>query len=85
MSAEIKKLKEIKLHVQDVEYTVKVDDVTPSTTLNSYIRDTLQLTSTKALCFEGGCGSCVVVLYSKDPMTEEDIYQAVNSVRVAIL
>jgi hypothetical protein len=29
MSAEIKKLKEIKLHVQDVEYTVKVDDVTP--------------------------------------------------------
>jgi xanthine dehydrogenase/oxidase len=85
MSAEIKKLKEIKLHVQDVEYTVKVDDVTPSTTHNSYIRDTLQLTGTKALCFEGGCGSCVVVLYSKDPMTEEDIYQAVNSCLIPLL
>ncbi|EFA13013.1 xanthine dehydrogenase/oxidase [Tribolium castaneum] len=85
MATGLKKVGEIKLYIQDVEYTVKTDEVTPNTSLNSYIRDTLQLTGTKSLCYEGGCGSCVVVLYNVDPTTEKDIYLAVNSCLVPLL
>ncbi|RZC32795.1 xanthine dehydrogenase/oxidase, partial [Asbolus verrucosus] len=78
-------LEEIKFHIQDVEYTVKADEITPNTTLNSYIRNTLQLTGTKAMCYEGGCGSCVVVLQSKDPVTQKDIFLSVNSCLIPVL
>ena len=33
------------------------------------------------MCREGGCGSCVVVLQNKDPVTQKKIFLAVNSVR----
>jgi xanthine dehydrogenase/oxidase len=39
------------------------------------------MTGTKAMCLEGGCGACVVVLQNKDPITEKDVFLAVNSVR----
>ncbi|KAJ3639859.1 hypothetical protein Zmor_003192 [Zophobas morio] len=85
MSTEIKQVQQIKFHIQDKEYTVNVDDVSPTTSLNSYIRDTLQLTGTKGVCFEGGCGACTVVLYMHDPNTEKNIYLAVNSCLIPLL
>lgn len=42
--------------------SVKSDDVGPSTTLISYLRDKLQQKGTKYMCYEGGCGACVVAV-----------------------
>ncbi|KAJ3639857.1 hypothetical protein Zmor_003191 [Zophobas morio] len=85
MSPEIKQIQQIKFHLQDKEYTVNVEEVTPNTSLNTYIRKTLQLTGTKGVCHEGGCGACIVVLYSKDVNTDKDIYLAVNSCLIPLL
>ncbi|KAJ8952859.1 hypothetical protein NQ314_007465 [Rhamnusium bicolor] len=41
---------------------LKAEDVSPGTTLNSYLRETLHLTGTKKMCYEGGCGSCIVTV-----------------------
>ncbi|PZC82136.1 hypothetical protein B5X24_HaOG210944 [Helicoverpa armigera] len=49
-----------------IEFTVNgqkciVDESTPrDTTLNAYLRYVLCLPGTKAMCHEGGCGSCIV-------------------------
>lgn len=32
------------------------------------------------MCYEGGCGSCVVCVQIKDPVTHKDVLYAVNSV-----
>lgn len=54
--------------------SVKAAEIAPETNLNDYLRNTLHLTGTKSMCYEGGCGSCVVCVQIKD-----NIY-AVNSV-----
>lgn len=38
------------------------------------------LTGTKNMCYEGGCGTCIVCVATKHPVTNEDIKFAVNSV-----
>jgi hypothetical protein len=77
----LKKLEEVRFHLQDVEHVVKTEDVDPDTTLNVYLRNNLHMTGTKAMCREGGCGACIVVLQNKDPFTEKEVFLAVNSVR----
>ncbi|XP_063928230.1 uncharacterized protein LOC135141244 [Zophobas morio] len=84
-STKIKNLKEIRFHVQDQEHVVKTEDIDPNTSLNFYLRNHLHLTGTKVMCREGGCGSCVVVLQNKDPVTQKKIFLAVNSCLVPIL
>ncbi|KAG5888275.1 hypothetical protein JTB14_025195 [Gonioctena quinquepunctata] len=59
---EMKKSTSVTFTLNDVEYTVTADEVTPSTVLNNFIRNTLHLTGTKKMCFEGGCGSCIVAV-----------------------
>ncbi|KAJ3622741.1 hypothetical protein MTP99_019023 [Tenebrio molitor] len=81
----IKKLEEVRFHLQDVEHVVKTEDVDPDTTLNVYLRNNLHMTGTKAMCREGGCGACIVVLQNKDPFTEKEIFLAVNSCLIPIL
>lgn len=39
-----------------------VDNVGPTDVLNSWLRSQPGLTGTKSMCYEGGCGSCVVAL-----------------------
>lgn len=54
---------------------------TPDFSLNEYIRTVAKLRGTKAMCYEGGCGVCVVnVRIATPPMNEFKSY-AVNSVR----
>ncbi|XP_016926117.4 uncharacterized protein AOX4 [Drosophila suzukii] len=39
-------------------YTVNLSDLPPDITLNTFIREHAQLTATKFMCLEGGCGAC---------------------------
>ncbi|KAJ8720099.1 hypothetical protein PYW07_012142 [Mythimna separata] len=54
-----------------IEFTVNgkkctVDECTPrETTLNAYLRYVLALPGTKAMCHEGGCGSCIVMVRAR--------------------
>ncbi|XP_052836340.1 uncharacterized protein LOC128252583 isoform X1 [Drosophila gunungcola] len=40
-------------------YTVNLSDLPADITLNTFIREHAQLTATKFMCLEGGCGACV--------------------------
>ncbi|ALC47093.1 CG18516 [Drosophila busckii] len=43
-------------------YTVNLANLPPDITLNTFIREHAQLTATKFMCLEGGCGVCVCVV-----------------------
>ncbi|CAH2218166.1 jg4481 [Pararge aegeria aegeria] len=60
-------------------------EVSPSTTLNDFLRNTIGLVGTKAMCHEGGCGVCVVSVAKAHPGTNEKHVLAVNSCLVHIL
>lgn len=51
-----------------------------STTLNDYLRKVLNLTGTKVVCKEGGCGSCVVNAEVFDYELNQFVNVPVNSV-----
>ncbi|KAJ9577828.1 hypothetical protein L9F63_025311, partial [Diploptera punctata] len=55
-------------------------NVPPDTSLNSFIRNYANLRGTKAMCHEGGCGSCIVAVTSQHPVKEQALTYAVNSV-----
>lgn len=66
---------------------VNVDGVSPSLTLNSWLRSQPGLTGTKKMCGEGGCGCCVVAVSLQSPdwwpssarLTEQEVTFAINS------
>jgi len=58
-------------------FAVVIDD--PLLTLNAWIRSQSGLTGTKFMCYEGGCGSCIVTLEKP-----KDHFMAVNSVMNAV-
>ncbi|XP_018569701.1 xanthine dehydrogenase/oxidase-like [Anoplophora glabripennis] len=72
----------IKFHVSGVEHTVPTEDVTPETTLNTYLREKAHLTGTKRMCLEGGCGSCLVAV--EETVNNEKSVFSVNSCLVSI-
>ncbi|XP_050344173.1 uncharacterized protein LOC126769429 isoform X2 [Nymphalis io] len=60
-------------------------EVSPSTSLNDYLRNYLGLLGTKAMCHEGGCGACIVSVTKIHPGSKEKQIIAVNSCLVHIL
>nr|CAI5836488.1 unnamed protein product [Callosobruchus analis] len=79
----LKILDKIQFHVSGVEHTVHTNDVTPEMTLNSYLREKSNLTGTKRMCLEGGCGTCIVAV-EENTNGKRSVF-AVNSCLVSIL
>jgi len=52
----------INVTINDSPYEVEVE---PNLTLNSLLRDRLELTGTKISCAEGECGACTVLIEGK--------------------
>lgn len=50
--------------------------------LLTYLRNIAHLTGTKQLCFEGGCGFCVVSVSYPDPVSGDERVESVNSVSI---
>ncbi|KAH8420939.1 hypothetical protein KR222_010850 [Zaprionus bogoriensis] len=48
--------------INGLPYTVNLANLPPDITLNTFIREHAQLTATKYMCQEGGCGVCVCVV-----------------------
>ncbi|XP_053955239.1 uncharacterized protein LOC128861267 [Anastrepha ludens] len=68
-----------KFIINDVPYIVNLTNFPPDITLNTFIREHAQLTATKYMCLEGGCGACVCVVKGKHPVSGELRTWAVNS------
>lgn len=62
-------------------YLVRLSEYQDGTTLNQYLRDQIHLTGTKKMCLEGGCGSCVVSVTKKHPISNKEVTISVNSVK----
>ena len=48
--------------------------------LNEFLREVAGLRDTKVMCYEGGCGSCLVVASKFDHFTEKNKTYSINSV-----
>ncbi|XP_016987149.1 abscisic-aldehyde oxidase [Drosophila rhopaloa] len=51
-----------KFTINGVSYAVNLTNFAPDITLNTFIREHAQLTATKFMCQEGGCGACICVV-----------------------
>ncbi|XP_001654510.2 xanthine dehydrogenase [Aedes aegypti] len=60
-------------------YKVNPHSVSVDTSLGTFIRKNAQLSGTKMVCREGGCGSCIVNLNGEHPVSRERQSWAVNS------
>nr|XP_039264202.1 indole-3-acetaldehyde oxidase-like [Styela clava] len=67
----------INFSLNGVVFREKNSDI--GTSLNSWLRNNPKLTGTKIMCKEGGCGACVVMVTTSDPMSGKDVKIAVNS------
>ena len=65
-----------------MSFSVDTANLSASTSLLSYLRNTLKLTGTKAMCYQAGCGACMVTATFMDPSTNEIKTRAVNAVRI---
>ncbi|KAK9885680.1 hypothetical protein WA026_012444 [Henosepilachna vigintioctopunctata] len=72
---------QLKFTIHGEEHAVNAVDVSPATSLNEYLRDKMILRGTKKMCYEGGCGACLVAVTKPG----EDKAMAINSCLVSIL
>ncbi|CAG9839731.1 unnamed protein product [Diabrotica balteata] len=75
---------DLNIFVNGQFYKVLANELSPTTTLNSFLRNHLHLTGTKRMCLEGGCGACLVAVKRQNATTKEDEIVAVNSCLVSI-
>ncbi|XP_059612857.1 uncharacterized protein LOC132259308 [Phlebotomus argentipes] len=65
--------------INGVPYNERASELSIDMSLNTFIRTRANLTGTKFMCLEGGCGVCIVVLKGIHPVTKEKATWAVNS------
>ncbi|XP_067618626.1 uncharacterized protein [Eurosta solidaginis] len=65
--------------INGTPYNVNLTNFPPDITLNTFIREHAQLTATKYMCLEGGCGACVCVVKGKQSNDGVTRTWAVNS------
>ena len=56
------------------------NEYSPGTALNTFLREKRISVGTKHMCFQGGCGSCLVETKLFEPISEDKLSYAVNSV-----
>ncbi|KAK3730646.1 hypothetical protein RRG08_060314 [Elysia crispata] len=64
--------------VNGKKYTVG-NEYPPSTTLNTFLRRNGFLKGTKGMCYEGGCGVCLVTVTLYAPILMQQMHYTVNS------
>lgn len=70
----------IKFYVNGKEHVVAVGEkLSPTISLNEYLRDSAGLTGTKVMCREAGCGCCAVTVTTPDPTASGQKTQSINS------
>ncbi|XP_055707343.1 uncharacterized protein LOC129804238 isoform X2 [Phlebotomus papatasi] len=70
---------EVSFTINGKSYRVESGKLSPNTSLNTFIRSHANLTGTKFMCQEGGCGACIVALKGIHPVTKDPTTWAVNS------
>ena len=65
--------------------TVDTTSLSASMSLLSFLRDTLRLTGTKAMCYQAGCGACMVTATFVDPFSGAVKTRAVNACTTPLL
>ena len=63
-----------------MSFSISVDAAQQSMSLFAFLRHVARLPGTKVMCFEGGCGACVVTTSYQLPGTKEEVTKAVNAV-----
>ncbi|CAH0562395.1 unnamed protein product [Brassicogethes aeneus] len=74
----------IHFYINDKKHTAPLDGLDINMSLNTYLRNNLNLTGTKKMCAEGGCGVCVVAVKKKNQHTGKLETVALNSCLVSI-
>ncbi|XP_075153163.1 uncharacterized protein LOC142226821 [Haematobia irritans] len=69
----------VSFKINGSSYKVNLTSLSPDITLNTFIRDHAQLTGTKYMCLEGGCGACVVSIRGRHPVTGDIKTWSANS------
>ncbi len=77
--------KAITMSVNGQLLTLDTTNMSATTSLASYLRDTLQLYGTKTMCYQAGCGVCIVTATYIDASTGQPKTRAVNSVRLTLI
>eukprot|EP01025_Chloroclados_australasicus_P069604 TRINITY_DN9842_c1_g1_i4.p1 TRINITY_DN9842_c1_g1~~TRINITY_DN9842_c1_g1_i4.p1 ORF type:complete len:160 (-),score=10.05 TRINITY_DN9842_c1_g1_i4:72-551(-) len=69
----------LEFFVNNTKVVISSKDVTPTTTLSTYLRQKLHITSTKVGCEEGSCGACTVLVQKYDKVLEKVVTRSVNA------
>ncbi|CAG7828777.1 unnamed protein product [Allacma fusca] len=77
----------ISFTINGTKYDIDPSNTTvgPTTRLVSFIRSNANLTGTKTMCMEGGCGACLVQAISVDPVSGQSVIRSVNACLVPVL
>ncbi|XP_035789867.1 xanthine dehydrogenase-like [Anopheles albimanus] len=72
-------MQQAKFTINGKAYQVSSEQLPVDTSLNTFIRTRANLTGTKWMCLEGGCGVCIVHIEGTHPVTRKRTAFSVNS------
>lgn len=70
----------IEFKINGETHSVEVNASTIELPLGVYIRNYAQLTGTKLMCREAGCGACTVMVKRINPISKDEEIRSMNSV-----